>query len=85
MSGWRLGGDGLEVCKCTIPCSCYFTLAPTFGDCEGTWSGTSGKADGDVGLDELNVLDIGAVWHIRDGRHTSPARLAGGQPGHQPH
>ena len=29
---WRLSGDWFDVCKCTIPCPCYFAQSPTFGD-----------------------------------------------------
>lgn len=64
---WQLNGDWFDVCKCNIPCPCYFAQTPTFGDCEGTlvWHVREGRF-GDVVLDGLNVLALGAfrgnVW-----------------------
>lgn len=64
---WHLTGDWFDVCKCNIPCPCYFAQTPTFGDCEGTlvWHIREGRY-GDVVLDGLNVLALGAftgnVW-----------------------
>lgn len=64
---WRLTGDWFDVCKCNIPCPCYFAQPPTHGDCEGTmvWHIREGRY-GDVVLDGLNVLALGAfrgnVW-----------------------
>ena len=64
---WRLVGDWFDVCKCTIPCPCTFAQAPSEGDCEGilAWHIREGTW-GDVRLDGLNVLALGAfegnVW-----------------------
>lgn len=64
---WHVTGDWFDVCKCNIPCPCYFAQTPTFGDCEGTlvWHIREGHY-GDVVLDGLNVLALGAftgnVW-----------------------
>lgn len=64
---WQLTGDWFDVCKCNVPCPCYFAQTPTFGDCEGTlvWHIREGRY-GDVVLDELNVVGLGAftgnVW-----------------------
>ncbi len=64
---WSLKGDWFDVCKCNIPCPCEFAQAPTFGDCEGilAWHVRDGRF-GDVVLDGLNVLALGAfegnVW-----------------------
>jgi hypothetical protein len=64
---WRLIGDWFDVCKCNIPCPCYFAQAPTFGDCEGTlvWHIREGSF-GDIVLDGLNVLALSAfagnIW-----------------------
>ena len=64
---WWLRGDWFVVCNCTIPCPCYFAQAPTSGDCEGTlvWHIREGRY-GDVVLDGLNVLSLGAftgnIW-----------------------
>ena len=59
--GWRLIGDWFDVCKCTVPCPCTFAQAPTFGDCDGilAWHIREGHF-GDVQLDGLNVLAVGA-------------------------
>ncbi len=64
---WRVRGDWFDVCKCNIPCPCYFAQTPTFGDCEGTmvWHIREGRY-GDVVLDGLNVLVLdaftGNIW-----------------------
>ena len=64
---WHAQGDWFDVCKCSIPCPCYFAQPPTHGDCEGVlaWHIRSG-AYGKVSLDGLNVLALGAftgnVW-----------------------
>ncbi len=64
---WTLTGDWFDVCSCNIPCPCYFAQAPTGGACEGTlvWHVREGRY-GDVVLDGLNVLALGAfegnVW-----------------------
>jgi hypothetical protein len=58
---WRLEGDWFDVCRCTIPCPCEFAQAPTDNYCEGVlaWHINSGEF-GDVRLDGLNVLALGA-------------------------
>lgn len=64
---WWLKGDWFDVCKCNIPCPCYFAQAPSSGDCEGTlaWHVREGRF-GDVVLDGLNVLALAAfrgnIW-----------------------
>ena len=64
---WHVAGDWFDVCKCTVPCPCTFAQAPSEGDCEGilAWHVREG-AYGDVRLDDLNVVALGAfegnVW-----------------------
>jgi hypothetical protein len=64
---WHVAGDWFDVCKCDIPCPCEFAQAPSYGDCEGilVWHVNEGNY-GDVSLDGLNVLALGAfegnVW-----------------------
>jgi hypothetical protein len=64
---WHVEGDWFDVCKCAIPCPCTFAQAPSEGDCEGilAWHIRKGRY-GDVELDGLNVLALGAfegnVW-----------------------
>ena len=64
---WRVAGDWFDVCKCNIPCPCYFAQPPTYGDCEGVlaWHIREGNY-GDVPLDGLNLLAVGAfegnIW-----------------------
>jgi hypothetical protein len=64
---WYLKGDWFDVCSCDIPCPCYFAQPPTNGSCEGTlvWHVREGRY-GDVVLDGLNVLALGAftgnIW-----------------------
>ncbi|PQJ36827.1 hypothetical protein BSZ35_00285 [Salinibacter sp. 10B] len=56
---WKLKGDWFDVCKCNIPCPCYFAQTPTGGECEGTmvWHIREGHY-GDVVVDDLNVLAL---------------------------
>lgn len=67
VSHWHLSGDWFDVCKCTVPCPCTFAQAPSEGDCEGVlaWHVREGRY-GDVSLDGLNVVALGAfegnVW-----------------------
>ncbi|MFF9869348.1 DUF1326 domain-containing protein [Streptomyces sp. NPDC013953] len=64
---WRVAGDWFDTCKCNVPCPCSFAQPPTFGDCDGVlvWHIREGRY-GDVVLDGLNVLMLGAfagnVW-----------------------
>ncbi|MEU2750612.1 DUF1326 domain-containing protein [Streptomyces collinus] len=69
---WHLAGDWFDVCKCAIPCPCTFAQPPTYGDCEGVlvWHIREGNY-GDVRLDDLNVLMLGAfVGNVWAGEHT---------------
>ncbi len=58
---WRLAGDWFDICSCDIPCPCEFAQAPTNNACEGmlAWHVREGRY-GDVKLDGLNVLALGA-------------------------
>jgi hypothetical protein len=58
---WRVSGDWFDVCKCSIPCPCTFAQPPSEGDCEGilAWHIRDGHF-GDVGLDGLNLVGLGA-------------------------
>lgn len=64
---WSAKGDWFDVCKCGIPCPCYFAQPPTHGDCEGVlaWHIREGNY-GEVSLAGLNILALGAfngnVW-----------------------
>lgn len=64
---WTARGDWFDACKCGIPCPCYFAQPPTSGDCAGilAWHIRSGRY-GDVPLDGLNVMALGAfegnIW-----------------------
>jgi hypothetical protein len=64
---WYANGDWFDVCKCTIPCPCYFAQPPSFGDCEGVlaWRIREGRF-GDVPLDGLSVVAVrsfeGNAW-----------------------
>jgi hypothetical protein len=64
---WRITGDWFDTCKCSIPCPCTFAQPPTSGDCDGilVWHIRNGNY-GDVRLDGLNILALGAftgnIW-----------------------
>ena len=64
---WHVNGDWFDVCKCNIPCPCYFAQPPSSGDCEGVlaWHVRDGHY-GEVSLAGLNVMALGAfegnVW-----------------------
>ena len=64
---WHLKGDWFDVCKCNVPCPCYFAQPPTYGDCEGVMAWHIQKGNyGDVSLDKLNVIALlafeGNAW-----------------------
>ena len=64
---WHATGDWFDVCSCSIPCPCEFAQAPTNNRCSGAlaWHIREGRY-GDVVLDDLNVIAIGAfegnIW-----------------------
>jgi hypothetical protein len=58
---WRLVGDWFDVCSCDIPCPCEFAQPPTNNHCEGVLAYRIREGRyGDVRLDGLNVLAVGA-------------------------
>jgi hypothetical protein len=58
---WRLVGDYFDVCSCDIPCPCEFAQPPTNNHCEGVLAYHIREGSyGDVRLDGLNVLAVGA-------------------------
>lgn len=61
MVTWQADGDWFDVCRCDIPCPCEFAQRPTDNHCEGVlaWHIKRGRY-GEVTLDGLNVLAIGA-------------------------
>lgn len=61
MVTWQADGDWFDVCRCDIPCPCEFAQRPTDNHCEGVlaWHIQRGRY-GEVTLDGLNVLAIGA-------------------------
>jgi hypothetical protein len=58
---WHVAGDWFDVCRCNIPCPCEFAQPPTDNWCEGVlaWHVREGHY-GDVRLDDLNVVALGA-------------------------
>src|SRR5262245_51237489 len=64
---WHIKGDWFDTCNCSIPCPCTFAQPPTTGNCEGilAWHIREGNY-GDVRLDGLNVMAVGAftgnIW-----------------------
>src|SRR6266513_2520471 len=64
---WRVRGDFLDFCRCTVPCPCTFGQAPSDGKCEGViaWHVREGSY-GEVSLDGLNVVGVahfeGNIW-----------------------
>ena len=58
---WHLVGDWFDICSCNIPCPCEFAQAPTNNACQGILAWHVGEGHfGDVRLDGLNVLALGA-------------------------
>lgn len=57
---WRVVGDFIDFCKCTVPCPCSWGQAPTTGDCDGiiAWHVREGNY-GEVKLDGLSVAGLG--------------------------
>jgi hypothetical protein len=67
---WRVTGDWFDTCNCNVPCPCTFAQPPTTGSCEGvlSWHIRTGHF-GDVRLDGLNVMALGAFnGNIWDGQ-----------------
>jgi hypothetical protein len=64
---WRIKGDFVDFCRCSVPCPCTFAQPPTDGKCDGViaWHIREGNY-GDVQLDGLNMAGIatfeGNIW-----------------------
>jgi hypothetical protein len=57
---WRIKGDFIDFCKCSVPCPCSWGQAPTEGDCDGVIGYRIREGNyGDVTLDGLNVAGLG--------------------------
>lgn len=64
---WRIVGDFLDFCKCSVPCPCTFAQPPTEGDCEGIIAYRIREGNyGDVDVSGLNVVGVlrfeGNIW-----------------------
>jgi hypothetical protein len=64
---WRIKGDFIDFCKCSVPCPCSWGQPPTEGDCQGVIAfHVRDGSYGDVKLDGLNVVAIsefeGNIW-----------------------
>jgi len=64
---WRILGDFVDFCKCSVPCPCTFGQPPTEGDCEGIIAYRIREGNyGDVDLSGLNLVAIarfeGNLW-----------------------
>jgi hypothetical protein len=64
---WRIVGDFLDFCKCSVPCPCTFAQPPTEGDCEGIIAYRIREGNyGDVDLRGLNLVGVlrfeGNIW-----------------------
>lgn len=64
---WRIKGDFIDFCKCSVPCPCAWGQAPTEGDCDGMIGYRIREGNyGEVKLDGLNVAGIlhfeGNIW-----------------------
>mgnify|MGYP003289510398 CR=1 FL=1 len=64
---WRIVGDFVDFCKCSVPCPCTFAQPPTEGDCEGIIAYRIREGNyGDVDLRGLNVVGVlrfgGNIW-----------------------
>lgn len=64
---WRLVGDFVDFCKCSVPCPCTFGQPPTEGDCDGVIAYRIREGTyGDVDLSGLNVVAVahfdGNIW-----------------------
>jgi hypothetical protein len=64
---WRIVGDFVDFCKCSVPCPCTFGQPPTEGDCEGIIGYRIRKGNyGDVDLSGLNLVAVarfeGNIW-----------------------
>jgi hypothetical protein len=73
---WKVAGDFVDFCRCSVPCPCTFAQAPTEGECDGLlgWRVREGNY-GDVKLDGLNV---GAVARFKGNIWEEETKAAGG-------
>ena len=64
---WRIVGDFVDFCKCSVPCPCTFGQAPTEGDCQGVMAYRIREGSyGGVDLSGLNLVAVvrfeGNAW-----------------------
>ena len=64
---WRITGDFVDFCKCSVPCPCTFGRPPTEADCEGIIGYRVREGTyGDVDVSGLNLVGVvrfeGNIW-----------------------
>lgn len=64
-ANWRLKGDGIVCCPCTVPCPCRNNAAPSYGHCEATlYLRIKQGHYGTVNLDGMQVIDSGGMCAV---------------------
>jgi hypothetical protein len=68
-ASWKLKGDGVVCCPCTVPCPCRSNSAPSFGHCEATlYLRVRQGSYGTVSLDGMQVIDTGGMCAVNYSR-----------------
>jgi hypothetical protein len=62
---WKLEGDGVVCCPCSIPCPCRSNAQPSYGHCEATlYLRIAHGSYGAVRLDDMQVVTSGGMCAI---------------------
>lgn len=62
---WKLKGEGVVCCPCTVPCPCRSNAPPSYGHCEATlYLHIRQGRYGNTSLDGLQVIDSGGMCAV---------------------
>lgn len=62
---WKLKGEGVVCCPCTVPCPCRTNAAPSYGHCEATlYLRIKQGHYGAINLDGVQLIDSGGMCAI---------------------
>lgn len=64
-SAWRVKGEGVVCCPCTVPCPCRTNSPPSYGHCEATlYLRISQGNYGDISLKGMQMIESGGMCAI---------------------
>jgi hypothetical protein len=62
---WKLNGDGVVCCPCTVPCPCRSNAPPSFGHCEATlYLRIKEGRYGTISLDDTQLIEAGGMCAV---------------------